>query len=104
MSEVHDPFQARTTIDTPLGERSFKLPAGQAFVYSTTLYHRVAPVTRGTRLAAVTWIQSLVKEPDRRQVLFDLSQARQAFQSDSPDGRKFLQKAFSNLVKLWSDV
>ena len=49
--------------------------AGHAFVYSTTMYHRVAPVTRGTRLAAVTWIQSLVKEPDRRQILWDLAQS-----------------------------
>jgi PKHD-type hydroxylase len=40
-------------LDTAAGSQSFKLPAGHAFVYSTTMYHRVMQVTRGTRLAAV---------------------------------------------------
>ncbi len=39
--------------ETAFGSQSFKLPAGHAFIYSTTMYHRVTPVTRGTRLAAV---------------------------------------------------
>lgn len=91
-------------LDTPFGSRAIKLPAGHAFLYPTTMYHRVAPVTRGTRLAAVTWIQSLVKEPERRQILHDLAQARQAFQANRPQGGKHLHQAFSNLVKLWSEV
>jgi PKHD-type hydroxylase len=91
-------------LDTPFGSRAIKLPAGHAFLYPTTMYHRVAPVIRGTRLAAVTWIQSLVKEPERRQILHDLAQARQAFQANRPQGGKHLHQAFSNLVKLWSEV
>ena len=39
--------------ETAFGSQSFKLPAGHAFIYSKTMYHRVTPVTRGTRLAAV---------------------------------------------------
>lgn len=91
-------------LDTPFGPQTLKLPAGHAFVYPTTMYHRVAPVTRGARLAAVTWIQSLVKQPERRQILYDLAQARQAFQSERPQGGRYLHQAFSNLVKLWSEV
>jgi PKHD-type hydroxylase len=95
---------SRDELETAVGSQSFKLPAGHAFVYSTTMYHRVAPVTRGTRLAAVTWIQSLIKEPDRRQILWDLAQARQAIQTNRPQGGKRLHQAFSNLIKLWSEV
>ena len=91
-------------LDTPFGSQTFKLPAGHAFIYPTTMYHRVAPVTRGTRLAAVTWIQSLIKEPDRRQILYDLARARQAFQNNQPQGGKIMQRALSNLIKLWSEV
>lgn len=91
-------------LETPFGPQTFKLPAGHAFIYPTTIYHRVAPITRGTRLAAVTWIQSLVKQPERRQILYDLAQARQAFQSNRPHGGKHLHQAFSNLLKLWSEV
>lgn len=91
-------------LDTPFGAQTCKLPAGHAFVYPTTMYHRVAPVTEGERLAAVTWIQSLIKEPERRQILYDLSQARQALKANKPEGGKHLHQAFSNLVKLWSEV
>ncbi len=91
-------------LDTAFGSQAFKLPAGHAFLYPTTMYHRVAPITRGTRLAAVTWIQSLIKEPERRQILYDLAQARQAIQANLPQGGKILPQAFSNLIKLWSEV
>ena len=104
LSDPEDYDGGDLELDTAFGSQAFKLPAGHAFVYSTTLHHRVAPVTRGTRLAAVTWIQSLIKEPDRRQILWDLAQARQAIQTNRPQGGKRLHQAFSNLIKLWSEV
>jgi len=52
----------------------------------------------------VTWVQSLVKEPERRQILDDLAHARQAMQGDKPHGGKVFHQAFSNLVTLWSEV
>lgn len=104
LSDPEDYDGGDLELESALGPQSFKLPAGHAFVYATTVYHRVAPVTRGARLAAVTWIQSLIKEPERRQILWDLAQARQAYQADRPQGGKQLHQAFSNLVKLWSEV
>jgi PKHD-type hydroxylase len=91
---------------TPFGVQSYKPPAGDAVFYATTMQHQVMAVTRGTRLAAVTWIQSLVKEPDRRQILFDLAQARQAMK-DQPAGAeagRYFHQGFSNLLKLWAEV
>jgi len=41
------------TIETGLGTPSVKLAAGQMILYPATTRHRVAPVTRGRRLAAV---------------------------------------------------
>ncbi len=94
------------SLTTPFGVQTYKPPAGDAVFYATTMQHQVLPVTRGTRLAAVTWIQSLVKEPDRRQILFDLARARQAMK-DHPAGAEaggYFHQGFSNLLKLWTEV
>ncbi len=104
LGDPEDDDGGELDLDATFGPQTFKQPAGHAFIYSTTVYHRVAPITRGMRLAAVTWIQNLVKEPERRQILYDLAQARQAIQTNRPQGGKFLHMAFSNLIKLWSEV
>ena len=56
-------------LDTGYGEKAVKLPAGDAMLYPTTMLHRVAEVTSGERLAAITWIQSMVRDQAQRQVL-----------------------------------
>lgn len=93
-------------IDTPLGAQEVKLWAGDAVVYSTTLQHRVRPVSRGERIAIVTWIQSLVKSLERRQVLYDLSVARRGImkQLSRSDETELLLKAQTNLLKMWAEV
>ena len=56
-------------------ERRFKLPAGGAVLYPGTHVHEVAPVTRGARLAAFFWVESLVRTDEQRRLLheFDLA-------------------------------
>ncbi|HTD29750.1 MAG TPA: Fe2+-dependent dioxygenase, partial [Xanthomonadaceae bacterium] len=49
--------------DIGLGHHRIKLSAGSAFAYPATSLHRVAPVTRGVRLACVLWIQSQIRDP-----------------------------------------
>ncbi|WP_146908522.1 Fe2+-dependent dioxygenase [Arenimonas daejeonensis] len=58
-------------------ETTFKLPARSAICYSTGQLHRVRPVEQGERLAVVGWVQSLVREPAIRELLYDLSEARE---------------------------
>ena len=45
-------------VEMALGEQPIKLDAGEAIVYPSSSMHHVAPVTRGVRYAAVTWVQS----------------------------------------------
>src|SRR4051812_28932479 len=68
------------------GAHQVKLPAGAAVVYPASSVHRVQPVTRGTRLAAVVWIQSLVRDTERRRVLFDLDIALGALRAKQGEG------------------
>jgi PKHD-type hydroxylase len=62
-------------IEMPLGEQEIKLDAGEAVVYSSSSIHHVNRVTRGSRLAAVAWVQSTVRSEPLRAILFDLIQA-----------------------------
>jgi PKHD-type hydroxylase len=88
-------------IETSAGSHRVKLPAGDAIVYSTYELHQVLPVTRGARLVAVTWAQSLVRDPRMRQILFDLNVATQSLTEKAPDALevKLLQRALSNLQR-----
>jgi PKHD-type hydroxylase len=68
-------------METPLGEQEVKLAAGEAIVYPSTSVHRVAPVTRGVRLAAISWIQSSIRDERMRTVLQDLRAAEEQAQA-----------------------
>src|SRR5690606_15675034 len=59
-------------IDDTYGQHEVKLPAGDLIAYPSSSLHRVAPVTRGARVAAFFWVQSLVRDPQKRQLLLEL--------------------------------
>jgi PKHD-type hydroxylase len=94
------------TIHTAFGEQTVKLPAGDGVLYPASSIHRVTPVTRGERLVAVTWVQSLVRDPGKRELLYTLNQAREALLSKSPDAPETAQVnvAYLNLVRMWADI
>jgi PKHD-type hydroxylase len=82
------------------GGEEIKLDCGEAFVYPATSIHHVTPVTRGIRLAAVTWIQSLVRDESMRGILFDLGRAvQQAEEVKNFDLSLLLSKTFQNLIR-----
>jgi PKHD-type hydroxylase len=87
-------------LETPFGEQEIKLDAGEAVVYPSTTIHRVTAVTRGVRLAAVTWIQSSVPDERLRAILFDLNQAvSHASAKGDHDLRVLLSKSYNNLLR-----
>jgi len=92
-------------IDT-YGEQRIKLPAGSAVVYPSHSRHFVAPVTRGVRLVAVTWAQSTVRDPSKREMLYELNLAREQLFRELPDAEATRKVAatFNNLVRRWVDL
>jgi PKHD-type hydroxylase len=86
------------TIEMPYGEQEIKLDAGEAVLYSATSVHRVAPVTRGVRLAAVTWVQSSIRDEGMRGILFDLHGCLDQVDSHSPVALR-LGKVYHNLLR-----
>ena len=87
------------------GERAYRLPAGAAVIYPATTLHRVETVTRGERLVAAGWVQSLVRAPDQREILFDLERAlRDAERAGADAAATLLRKSLSNLLRMWAEV
>lgn len=87
-------------LELSFGQQEIKLEAGEAIVYSATTLHRVAPVTRGCRLVALTWIQSAAPDERLRSILFDLSTAiRCAEASADAELITRLNKSYHNLLR-----
>src|SRR3546814_11285661 len=60
------------------GEHEVKLPAGDLVIYPSSSLHRVAPVTRGARLASFFWVQSLIRDDAQRRMLLAPDDSYQA--------------------------
>ena len=87
------------------GEASYKLPAGQLLLYPSTSIHRVTEVTRGERICSFFWIESLVRENDAREMLFDLDQSIQhlTVKHGAGDAEVLrLTQIYHNLIRRWA--
>lgn len=94
------------TIHDSYGEQRVKLPAGDAVIYPGTSVHRVAPVTRGARIACFFWIESMVRHDEQRRLLFDLDmnllKLRQQH-GESPETTA-LTGVYHNLLRQWAST
>jgi PKHD-type hydroxylase len=63
----------------------------------------VAPVTRGARLAAFFWVQSLVRDDSKRRLLFEMDTAIQTLTRTNGNARAVLQLTgiYHNLLRGW---
>ncbi len=93
-------------IEDTFGEQRVKLPAGDLILYPGTSVHRVEPVTHGTRLASFFWIESMVREDERRRLLFDLDMAILRVRETQGDTEAAvdLTGCYHNLLRMWADV
>ena len=86
-------------------EMQFKLPPGLAVIYPSDTLHAVDPVTKGERLVAITFIQSRIQDPFRRNMLYELNEiaALEGLKMD-PENFGRLQLVQQNLLRYWSDM
>ena len=91
-------------IQGELATHQVKLPAGHMILYPANTFHQVTPVTRGVRLASFFWIQSLVREGNRRAMLLDLDDTIQDLAEEAPDSEALdrLTGLYHNLLREWS--
>jgi len=93
-------------IEDTYGAQSIKLAAGDMVLYPASSLHRVAPVTRGVRLACFFWVQSMVRDDGQRTLLFDMDNAIQTLNRTQADdtARATLVGAYHNLLRMWGEV
>jgi len=94
-------------VEGAFGEQRVKLPAGHMVLYPASSLHRVEPVTRGERLAAFFWVQSMVRDDGARAILFDLDRGVQAVAADRGQGDAAvirLTGVYHNLLRRWADA
>ncbi len=91
-------------VENSFGSQRAKLPAGHLVLYPSGSLHRVEPVTRGARLAAFFWVQSLVREDSQRAVLLELDDSIQALRRQLPDSPELIRLTgvYHNLLRQWS--
>ena len=107
LSEPDEYDGGELVIEGEHGAQDIKLMPGDMVLYPSNSLHQVAPVTRGTRLAAVTWIQSAVADSAARAILFDLDQGIQALsaQHGKEDAEiERLIRVYHNLLRRWASV
>ena len=107
LSEPDEYEGGELVIATEFGEQRVKLAAGQAVVYSSSSLHKVTPVTQGQRVAAITWMQSMVADQTIRQNLYQLDKNIQSLiQSDKSSRQELdgLHNVYHNLVRSFSHI
>jgi len=88
------------------GEHEVKLAAGDMILYPSSSLHRVAPVTRGARLAAFFWVQSMVRDDARRAMLFEMDAAIERLRTGGADADAVLRLTgvYHNLLRQWAET
>ncbi|MBQ0961972.1 Fe2+-dependent dioxygenase [Ideonella sp. 4Y11] len=106
LAEPHEYDGGELVIDDTYGEQRVKLAAGDMVLYPGTSVHRVEPVTRGARLAAFLWVQSLVRSDEQRRLLFDLDMALMRLRERHGDDEDTVRLAgtYHNLLRMWAST
>jgi PKHD-type hydroxylase len=106
LSDPDDYDGGKLTVTDTYGEHRVKLPAGHAVIYPGTSLHQVQPVTRGARLAAFLWVESMIRSDEQRRLLHELDmnllQLRQ--RHGETDETTALTGTYHNLLRMWADT
>lgn len=105
---LSDPEQyegGELVVESMDSEQFYKLPAGSMLVYPSSSLHRVDEVTSGVRWAAIGWMESQVRSPDQRELLFELDTARRSLfkKYGKTDEFDLITKSLNNLLRQWAD-
>ena len=88
------------------GTHSVKLPAGDLILYPSSSLHRVQPVTRGARVASFFWIQSMIRDVERRRLLFEMDMAILQLRRTQGESEPVvaLVACYHNLMRMWAEL
>jgi PKHD-type hydroxylase len=86
-------------------QTAIKLNAGDAVVYPSGLLHKVAPVSKGQRLACFFWIESMVRGQEQRQMLVQLDQSLTQLRNEQGESEasRRLMGVYHQMLRLWAE-
>lgn len=85
--------------------QTIKGGVGNLVLYPSTSIHEVKPVTKGTRIVAVGWIESLIRDGVQRELLFDMQNTRNSLSQKLPANAPellMIDKSIANLMRMWA--
>jgi PKHD-type hydroxylase len=107
LSEPEEYDGGELVIEDLYGSHEVKLPAGDLVLYPASSLHMVTPVTRGARVASFFWLQSMIRDPVARSMIFDLDTTIQSLSRrhgrDDPDMVR-LTGLYHNLIRYWAET
>jgi PKHD-type hydroxylase len=105
LDDVSDYDGGELIIGSAAGEHVVKLAAGDLILYEASTIHRVTPVTRGRRRAAVIWVQSMVQDASRRSALHNLDLSIQRLRAIKAASAEVLPLTalYHNLLRMWAE-
>jgi PKHD-type hydroxylase len=93
-------------IEDPAGNFRHKMNAGDVVIYPTTTLHQVEEVTSGERWVMVMWIQSVIRSPYDRKVLFDLEKLMNSIYNKEGYSTDFIliESTFNSLLRQKTEI
>jgi PKHD-type hydroxylase len=106
ISDREDYDGGELVIEDVYGAHTVKLPAGDMIVYPASSLHQITPITRGVRMAAFFWVQSMVRDEGQRTLLFDLDMAIHQARQVIPDHASVvsLTHCYHNLLRRFAEM
>lgn len=91
-------------VDT-FGTHHIKLQAGSLVIYPSSSVHAVTPVTQGERVSCFMFIQSMVRDPQQRRLLYDMDMALLKLRSEVGEIEPVVQLTgtYHNLLRRWAE-
>ena len=106
LSDPEDYDGGELVVHDTYGAHEVKLPAGDLILYPSSSRHEVTAVTRGCRVSAFFWTQSMIRDDQRRGMLYELDQAIHALRLRHGDSDETVLLAghYHNLLRLWAET
>jgi PKHD-type hydroxylase len=88
------------------GEERVKLNAGDLFLYPACTLHSVAEVARGERLAIIFWVQSMIRDHEKRALVSDLDGVVGSLAQRLPGSTEVrdLSAVVNSLTRIWGEL
>lgn len=105
LSEPDEYEGGELIIEDTFGRHAVKLKAGSLVVYPSSSVHQVTPVTQGARVACFMFIQSMVRDAEKRRLLYDIDMSLMQLRHSVGESEAVvhLTGVYHNLLRRWAE-